>query len=215
MSAPRTVSRGMPGPLPPGERVLWQGSPDARVLARRTFHIGKLALYFGILVAWVAADATMRGEGAMSAAASFGRAAAAAGAVLAIVAAYAWAVARGSTYTVTDRRVVVRIGLALPVTINLPFARIDTAAVRAHADGSGDISLALHARDRLAYVVLWPHVRPWRFARAQPTLRGLADVQPVATLLARALAASADMPAPVLHGDVSAGAAVPQLPMPA
>ena len=215
MSTLHSLAGSLPEPLPPGERVLWRGAPDVRTLARRAFHIGKLGLYFAILLLWVAADGALRGEDALTVAGSFGRAAAAAAVVLLIVAAYAWGVARGSTYTITDRRVVIRIGLALPVTINLPFGRIDGAAVRMHADGSGDISLALRGDDRLAYAVLWPHARPWRLARAQPTLRGLATVQPVAQVLARALAASADMPAPVLHGDVAAGVAVPHSTMPA
>lgn len=207
--------RGMPEPLPAGERVLWQGAPDWRILARRAFHVRKLVLYFAILAAWVAFDAVRDGEDAAGILASLARAAGAGAAVLGIVAGYAWAVARGSVYTVTDRRVVVRIGLALPVTINLPFARIDGAAVRLRADGSGDISLALRSGDRLAYAILWPHARPWRFARAQPTLRGLRDAAPLARTLSRVLAASADMPAPVLLGDVAAGGAVPHSTMPA
>ena len=206
---------GLPGPLPAGERVLWQGAPDWRTLARHALQIRKLALYFAAVVAWVTADAMLRNEDAAAIAVSFGRAAAVAAVPLAIVAAYAWAVARGSAYTVTDRRVVIRIGLALPVTINLPFARIETASVRLRADGGGDISLELRGDDRLAYAVLWPHARPWRFARAEPTLRGLRDARPVAQYLARALAASADMPAPVLQGDFAAGVAVPHSTMPA
>lgn len=197
MSGPEAL----PGPLPAGERMLWQGGPDWRTLARRAFHIRKLALYFGLLLAWVVMDSALRGNGAASVLLSFGQAAAAGTAALAIVAGYAWLVARGSRYTVTDRRVVIRIGLALPVTINLPYKRIDAAAVRMHADGAGDISLVLRGDDRLAYVILWPHARPWQFARAQPTLRGLRDAAPVATALSRALAASAGMPAPILVGD--------------
>ena len=42
---------GLPEPLPAGERVLWQGSPQWRVMARRTFHVRKLTLYFGVILA--------------------------------------------------------------------------------------------------------------------------------------------------------------------
>ena len=34
---------GLPEPLPAGERVLWQGSPDWRALAREAFHLPAIA----------------------------------------------------------------------------------------------------------------------------------------------------------------------------
>ena len=204
-----SVLRGLPERLPVGERLLWQGAPDWRVLARQAFHIRKLAAYFGIIIAWVAVDAVLRREPAASVALALLRDTAIAAVPLGLVAGYAWTVARTTVYTVTDRRVVLKIGLALPVTINLPFARIESAAVKSRADGAGDISLELRGSDRLAYPVLWPHARPWRLSRAEPTLRGLRDAGAPARILARALAASADMAAPVLPNEASAGASVP------
>ena len=210
LGAGGSTPRGLPEALPAGERLLWQGAPDWRVLARQAFHIRKLALYFGIIIAWVAADAVLRREPAATVALALLRDTAIAAVPLGLVAGYAWTVARTSVYTMTDRRVVLKIGLALPVTINLPFARIESAGVKSRADGAGDISLELRGSDRLAYPVLWPHARPWRLARAEPTLRGLRDAGTPARILARALAASADMAAPVLQSDASAGASVPQ-----
>ena len=207
------VPNGLPEALPAGERLLWQGAPDWRVLARRSFHVGRIAAYFGVIVAWVAAEEVAQGQAAAAIALTLLRDLGIAAVPLALVAAYSWIVARQSVYTITDRRVVLRIGLVVPLTINLPFARIETAAAVARPDGSGDVSLALRGTDRLAYAVLWPHARPWRLARAEPTLRGLPDVGTPAQLLARALAASAEMAAPVLRGDTAAGAAVPHAPL--
>ena len=42
---------GLPEPLPRGERLLWQGAPDWRVLAVAAFHIRKLAIYFAAMLA--------------------------------------------------------------------------------------------------------------------------------------------------------------------
>jgi hypothetical protein len=85
-------------------------------------------------------------------------------------------------------------GVAFPMSFNIPYSKIASAALTANADGSGDIPLQLLPGQKLAYLVMWPNVRPWRMKRPEPMLRGLADVQPVAQLLARALAASASMP---------------------
>ncbi len=50
---------GLPGDLPPGERILWQGKPDWRMLARTAFHTRIVAGYFVLLSVWAVADAVV------------------------------------------------------------------------------------------------------------------------------------------------------------
>ena len=38
--------RGLPGVLPAGEHIVWQGAPDAHVFARRALHLRWIAAYF-------------------------------------------------------------------------------------------------------------------------------------------------------------------------
>jgi hypothetical protein len=97
-------------------------------------------------------------------------------------------VARTTVYAITDRRVVMKVGIALPTTINIPLATIASAAMRPGRDGGGDISVALTGDVRVAYLLLWPHARPWRLAKPEPTLRGIDDVASVGRLLKDALA---------------------------
>jgi hypothetical protein len=83
---------------------------------------------------------------------------------------------------------------------------IDGAGVSAGPDGAGDIALKLRKGYKIAYLVLWPHARPWKLAKPEPSLRGLNDVAGVAQVLARALAASAAQSAvPVSISVVSQG----------
>jgi hypothetical protein len=109
---------------------------------------------------------------------------------LSLLSLIAWGVARTTVYTITNRRVVMRIGIALPVTFNLPYKQIDGAALRPYEDGTGDIPLQLREGTRLAYLVLWPHARPWRFTRPEPMLRCVPNAAATAQLLSEALAAS-------------------------
>lgn len=179
--------RGLPKRLPPGERILWQGAPDASAFAYRFLRLPHLTGYFISLVAWVVASTLLDGGSAreaVAAAASFGGLSLVA---LGIVRGYAELVARTTVYTMTDKRFVLRVGLALPISINLPFSRIDAAAVRAAADGVGEIALTLRPGDRIAYLALWPHARGWRMARPEPVLRAVPEVRAVAATLARAL----------------------------
>jgi hypothetical protein len=182
---------GLPEHLPPGERILWQGAPRWAALALHAFRVRAVALYFGILMAWRFASGVADGE---SLAAAFGAAlwlAPLAAAALGVLGLLAWLSARATIYTITDRRIVLRFGVALPMSVNLPFRLIESASLKRHRDASGDIALTLDRGQRVAYLALWPHVRPWRMSRPQPMLRALAEPAAVADTLAAALAASA------------------------
>ena len=110
----------------------------------------------------------------------------------------AWLNGRATIYTVTNRRLVLRIGVALPMMVNLPFRVVESAALRTFRDGSGDIPLTLDAATRVGYLNLWPHVRPWQIKRPQPALRAVPDVAGVARILSAALAGTAG--ASAAHG---------------
>jgi hypothetical protein len=114
---------------------------------------------------------------------------------LGLLALLAWLSGRTTLYTLTNRRMVFRIGIALPMAINIPFSAIAAAGVRQGGDGTGDIVLTLTEGNRIAYSNLWPHVRPWRFNAPEPLLCTIGDVNSVADLLAAALRGEA---APVM-----------------
>jgi hypothetical protein len=115
---------------------------------------------------------------------------------LALLMAMGWGLSRSTTYSLTTSHLVMEYGMALPKTITIPYARIASAGFRPHADGTGDIALTLGEGRSVAYFLMWPHARPWHLARTVPMLRALPDAEQVAQIVARALAASADM-APV------------------
>lgn len=195
--------RGLPKRLPPGERILWQGTPDASDFAFRFLKLAHLTGYFVALVAWAVVSTALDGaplHEITAAAASFGALSLAA---LGLVRGYAELVARTTVYTMTDRRFVLRIGVALPISINLPFSRIDAAAMRATHEGKGEISLKLRPGERIAYLALWPHARSWRIARPEPVLRCVPDVRAVSAMLARALGAPPTQSAPAAVPDAT------------
>ena len=98
----------------------------------------------------------------------------------------AWLTARTTAYTLTDQRIVMRIGIVLTLTFNLPLKRIETAGLLLTGKGFGDIPLALSGGDRIGWLNLWPHARPWRLAKPEPMLRCIADAQALATMLQKA-----------------------------
>jgi hypothetical protein len=101
----------------------------------------------------------------------------------------AWMTARTTVYTLTNQRVVMRLGIVLTVTFNLPLSKIAAADLRTLSGGYGDITLALKGEDRIAWVHLWPSVRPWRITKPEPTLRAVANAERLASELSAAWSA--------------------------
>ena len=180
-------AHGLPELLPAGEKILWQGSPQWLPLAHRVFHIRKLVLYFAALVALRMIVMLVNGEAtpkamALSALWMAGLGAFAIGSLMVV----AWLSARTAVYTITDKRVVMRVGIVLTLTFNIPFKRITGAGLHVAADGSGDLPLTLSGEDRIAWLHLWPHARPFHLAHTEPMLRSVPDAAAVAQLLSQA-----------------------------
>lgn len=182
---------GLPRPLPPGESVVWQGTPNVLAFARQVFHVGVIVTYFGILMAWRLFAGLSDGKSLDVALADTLSLAALGALVVGLVMLLARTMARASIYTITTKRIVFRIGAASVKTIDLPFTRIERVEVKANAKGAGDISITLKEDGRgTPYLLLWPHARPWHFRWPQPTLRGLDDARAAAELLGARLHAA-------------------------
>ena len=178
---------GLPEKLPPGEHVLWSGAPDWRVLAVHVFHIRFLGALAGLLamISLVVGVAHQAPAAFLALAVVVPLLAGLAALGVALLA--AWLVARVSRYTITDARMVLRVGLIVPVHLNIPFSEVTDVALRRHVDGAGDLPLTVRSHKRISYMLLWPHVRPMRFARVQPMLRGVRDGERASEALVEAL----------------------------
>jgi hypothetical protein len=179
--------RGLPGPLPEGEHIIWQGAPDAHVFARRGMHLRWITAYFAALAIYNLAQGSMFGIVATLVAAA---------GCIGFLYLFALGVARTSVYTLTNKRIVLRVGVALSACVNVPLKSMASANLRTLSGGHGDIAVSLES-GRIAWFFLWPHVRPWRLKSPEPMLRAVPDAQSVAMLLATARAAIGPVPVAV------------------
>jgi hypothetical protein len=175
---------GLPEKLPEGETILWQGAPDWITLAIEAFHIRSLSIYFGIMLIFqinYLADQSEKiniSSVALSATlVSF---------ILVAITIWAWMTAKASMYTITNKRVVMRIGLVFSLTFNLPLKKILGANELKKRNKTVDLSLVLNSEDRIAWLHLWPHARPWRIDQPEPSLRCLKDGHECAEILKKA-----------------------------
>ena len=179
----------LPADIPEGERVLWFGRPEWVSLARTAYRADLVAAYFGALAVWNAvADSE---AGAVAVAIAIGKSLVLGAACLSLLSLLAWLSARTTLYVVTSRRIVMKVGIALPIFFNIPYSQIASAALRSFNDGTGEIPLALAPGRRIALLHLWPHARPFHVANPQPALRSIADVSEVAETLRQAMIAEA------------------------
>lgn len=177
--------RGLPSPLPPGERIVWVGGPDRREFARQVFHVRAVAAYFAVVALWQAGTAFADGGDWSDAAGRLVVLGLACALTLAILHGLAWLAARTTVYTITTARIVMRIGSALPKTIDIPFGIIENADLDLGRNGTGNIALNVGRESKVAYALLWPHARPWHVRDPKPMLRAIPDAEHVAGLLAQ------------------------------
>ena len=177
---------GLPERLPSDEFIVWQGSPDIAALASSAFHIKKLVVYFAVLIAACAWPALEEGAGVMAVLLSIKWIAPLTLIGLGSVWLMAYMTSRTTVYTLTNKRVVMRLGIVFTVSFNFPLKQVASADARMLQGGFGDITLALKGSDRIAWIHLWPSVRPWKINKPEPTLRAIPHVQEVSVKLREA-----------------------------
>ena len=196
---------GLPERPPEGERILWQGRPAPGALAREALNLNWIVGYFVFLAVWRVgvSSAGMPFLDALPLGIPF--------LALGLVAAcvlygIAWVLARTTVYTVTTARIAMRVGAALTVTLNLPFRRIEAADLNLRKNGTGTIAFRTAGDTRLGFLVLWPHVRPWRMRKTEPAFRAIPDAARVAEIVAEA--AETRVSQPQIATEAPRGAAV-------
>lgn len=193
---------GLPETPPEGERILWQGRPNWWRLSWESLSMPWVIGYFLFLTVWrfIAVIDLMPFWQAVGASVPF---LILGGVVLALLVLVGWVQAVTTLYTVTNRRVAMRIGAALTVTLNVPYTQVANASLSARGDGTGTLTFETTEPMPIGYAMMWPHVRPWVLRMPQPALRCIPDAARVAQIV------SASAEARVAEPRISRGAAMP------
>lgn len=184
---------GLPETPPEGEQILWQGRPDWFRLSWEALSLPWVAGYFVFLALWRfgAVYDLMPLPQAIGASVPF---LILGGIVIAMLMLVGYVQAVSTVYTVTNKRIAMRIGAALTVTLNLPYTQIANASLALRRGGTGTIVFEASGKMPLGYAMCWPHVRPWAIGRPQAALRCIPKAEMVAGLVAEAAQARVSMP---------------------
>ena len=173
---------GLPENLPEDEKILWQGSPVFASLVNKVFFLRLLIFYFIFLLGFGLYwdfQKVPQSEALTNLLANF----LLSGFSLAALTLLAHLTCSTAVYTLTNKRVVMRIGIVLTLTFNIPFKQILASDFKKHSDGSGDISFSIDPSTKIAFIHLWPHCRFKSFAHPEPALKCVENVSDVAFLI--------------------------------
>jgi Bacterial PH domain len=179
--------RGLPGDLPEGEKILWQGAPDWMRLSVDAFKIHWVGTYFAALIAWRMIDRLRQGTDPITSLTTAIAVVPLALFAISILCALAWVNSRSTVYSITDKRVVMRFGAALTKAINIPFKIIESASADVKTGGAGTVAIKLAKPNKIPLLLLWPHRKPHSFAHPEPAFRSIKDAATCAPILAEAL----------------------------
>lgn len=177
---------GLPERLPEGEKVLWQGRPSAMALAFNAFRLRWVIGYFVVLTVFRLANLSSTSGTAdqmtsvVTSSLGFGVVS------VLLILGLSYAMSRAAVFTITSERVVMRFGAAIRKYVNVPYSKMTGAQLKRKGLRVGDISMQLEGKEP-AYLHLWPFVRPFKYSKPQPMMRGIKEPEEVAQILARAV----------------------------
>ena len=177
--------RGLPERPPEGEVILWQGQPNWLRLTVDSLNLWWVLAYFIFLFVWrfISVSDLMPIDQALLVSFPFLALALIVALLLLLI---GFIQAKATVYTITNKRVVMRIGAALTLTLNLPFTEIENAAIAPSSKNFGSIAIDTKSDAKVSFLVLLAHVRAWHFKKPQPSLRCIPNATEVAKILANA-----------------------------
>ena len=177
--------RGLPERPPEGEVILWQGQPNWLRLSVDSLNVWWVLGYFIFLFVWrfVSVSDLMPIYQAVLVSLPF----LALGLIVTLLLMLVGFIqANATVYTITNKRVVMRIGAALTVTLNLPFTEIENAAIASSSKNFGSIVIDTKKNSKFSFLVLWPHSRAWHCKKPPHSLKCMPNAAEVAEILSNA-----------------------------
>ena len=180
------ASLGLPEKLPHHEYVIWQGQPDWKQLAVDAFHIRKILVYFAVMLGLQLIHLIDSDTTTLDIAKQMGTSVVLASIALGLLAWSAYLSGQATIYTLTNRRIVMRIGIVLSLTFNLPLKKIVSCDLMTLKNRTGNIAIGISSDSPIGWLNLWPHVRAWRINAPQPSLRCVAEAEQVGQMILQA-----------------------------
>ena len=175
---PGEVSRS----IPEGEIVCWVGRPYWISLGFNVFGIKYLLLYFIISAFYAISqiELVFSFRAFIGEYISFIISGIIASVILFLLAYFA---AQHTCYVITEKRLVIRTGIALVFLLNVPLKNVISIDKQSLFRGYGNLSFKPQSKKRIPYSSCWPSVRGSSFLKPIPTFRSIANIEEIGRIV--------------------------------
>lgn len=168
--------------IPSGEEIHWYGRPDWKSLGYCCYGIKYLIIYLllSVLYTFVKMPVEFSLAAFVNHYIPYMLSGTVAGIILFIL---AFASAKHTCYVITDKRIVIRTGIALVFLLNLPFKNILSIDRQRLKNTRGNLAFTIQSKKRIPYFSCWPSVRGGSVLNPVPAFRSILDVQEIERLV--------------------------------
>ena len=170
--------------VPNNEKIYWNGEPSWISFGYQVFGIKYLIFYFILsalysvsqlgsvfsFIAFLVFYMPFLISGAFAAAILF---------VLAYI------VACHTSYAITEKRIVIKTGVALVFLLNVPLKNIISIDKQRLAGGRGNLSFEARSKKRIPFVSCWPSVKGGSFVQPIPAFRSISNIEEIGVLITK------------------------------
>ena len=171
--------------IPPEEKVLWSGRPEWKALAYHSFGLKYLVFYliFAALYCLAELDGAIVFGLLLTKFLPYCFSGILAGLVLTGLAYFQ---ALNTAYVVTEKRIVIRSGVALVFLLNAPFKKISSIDKQILKNSLGNFSFTTNSKRRIPFLSCWPSVKPWSFIEPKPAFKCIANADKIEEIILNA-----------------------------
>ena len=97
----------------------------------------------------------------------------------------AYLTASHTHYVITEKRIVIRTGVALVFLLNVPIKNIISIDKQRLAGGRGNLSFTAKSKKRIPFVSCWPSVKSGSFIEPIPAFRSISNIEEIGMLVTK------------------------------
>jgi hypothetical protein len=164
------------------KKICWVGRPDWKSFGYHAFGLKYFLIYFFICAFYAVSQ--------IESTFSFGElfikynpyllSGTFAGAIVLLL---AYIAARHTCYVITEKRIVIRTGVALVFLLNMPFKNILSIDTKPLAKGRGNVIFKVQSKKRIPYLSCWPSVKVGNFLEPIPAFRSIMALEKVGQII--------------------------------
>jgi hypothetical protein len=168
--------------IPLGEKIYWNGKPNWKSFGYHAFGVKYFSIYFFVCALYSVSqiDSSFSFGAFFIKYAPYLISGILAGMILLFL---AYLSARHTCYVITEKRIVIRTGVALVFLLNMPLKNILSIDMKALTKGQGNVIFKVQSKKRIPYLSCWPSVKSGSFLEPIPAFRSIRDIEKIGKLI--------------------------------